>query len=225
MLAKEQDALYEIEQALRDLINNTFPTHGIIGEEFGMVNEKAEFVWVIDPIDGTRAFMTGKPLFGTIIGLAHNGKPVVGAIDQAFTKERWFGIADHSATHNGTPIKVAPPRLLEAARLYTGSPDMFRGDQFDNYLTLCRTAKYPQYGCDCYAYGLVAMGWADLVVEQDLKIYDIAGIVPIITGAGGYVSDWQLNPITLDFNGHVIATSAQTLAAQAAEIFGCRGTQ
>jgi inositol-phosphate phosphatase/L-galactose 1-phosphate phosphatase/histidinol-phosphatase len=208
----------EIEQRLRDLIGKQFPTHGIVGEEFGAANENAEFVWVIDPIDGTRAFMTGKPLFGTIIGLMHNGKPIVGCIDQAFTKERWFGISDQYATQNGTRIHVSLPRKLENARLYTGSPDMFRGDNFNAYLALCRAVKWPQYGCDCYAYGLLAMGWADLVVEQDLKIYDVAGIIPIITGAGGYVSDWNLNTVGMDFDGHIIAASSEKLIDQAVGI-------
>lgn len=209
----------EIEQALRDMIAKKFPTHGIIGEEFASSNEGAEFVWVIDPIDGTRAFMTGKPLFGTIIGLMHNGKPTVGCIDQAFTKERWFGIADTYATHNGNPIKVAAPRKLAASRLYTGSPDMFRGENFEKYLALCRAAKWPQYGCDCYAYGLQAMGWCDLVVEQDLKIYDVAGVIPIITGAGGFTANWDLTPISFDFSGHMIAASTKELAEEAVRIF------
>lgn len=208
----------EIEQNLRDMIAKKFPTHGIIGEEFGTHNTAAEFVWVIDPIDGTRAFMTGKPLFGTIIGLMHNGKPVIGCIDQAFTKERWFGITDQFATHNHQPIKVAPPRGLDQARLYVGSPDMFRGDKFENYLALCRAAKWPQYGCDCYAYGLMAMGWVDCVVERDLKIHDVAGIIPIITGAGGFIGDWDLNPITLDFNGECVAASHKDLARQATDL-------
>jgi histidinol phosphatase-like enzyme (inositol monophosphatase family) len=214
----------EIELKLRDMIAAQFPSHGIIGEEFGTTNKDAEFVWVLDPIDGTRAFMTGKPLFGTIIGLMHNGKPVVGCVDQAFTRERWFGIADQFATHNGVRIKTAPPRALNASRLYTGSPDMFRGDTFDTYLNLCRTARWPQYGCDCYAYGLVAMGWADLVVEQRLKIYDIAGIAPIISGAGGFVGDWNLNPISFDFNGTVIAASCKELAAETATLLTSRPT-
>jgi inositol-phosphate phosphatase/L-galactose 1-phosphate phosphatase/histidinol-phosphatase len=209
----------EIEQRLRDLIGKTFPNHGIIGEEFGVTNDKAEFVWIIDPIDGTRAFMTGKPLFGTIIGLMHNGKPTVGAINQAYTKERWFGIADQLATHNNQPIKVASPRKLEASRLYTGSPDMFRGEDFENYLSLCRSAKWPQYGCDCYAYGLLAMGWTDLVVEKRLKIYDVAGVIPIITGAGGFTGDWDLNPVTVDFNGCFVASSTKELAAEAVKLF------
>ncbi len=209
----------EIEQNLRDRIGKAFPDHGIVGEEFGVSNEKAEFVWVIDPIDGTRAFMTGKPLFGTIIGLMHGGKPVVGCIDQAFTRERWFGIDGLVATHDGAPIKVSPPRALESSRLYTGSPDMFRGENFESYLDLCRTVKWPQYGCDCYAYGLLAMGWTDLVVEQHLKIYDVAGVIPIITGAGGFAGDWDLNPIGFDFSGEMVAASSKGLAAQAAQIF------
>jgi histidinol phosphatase-like enzyme (inositol monophosphatase family) len=209
----------EIETALRELIAKKFPDHGIVGEEFGNRDEKAEFVWVIDPIDGTRAFMTGKPLFGTIIGLMHNGKPIVGCIDQAFTKERWFGVDGQLATHNGKRIKVSPARALENSRLYTGAPDMFRGDNFESYLDLCRAVKWPQYGCDCYAYGLLAMGWADLVVEQKLKIHDVAGVIPIITGAGGFAGDWDLNPIGFDFSGTMVASSSKELAAQAVKIF------
>jgi histidinol phosphatase-like enzyme (inositol monophosphatase family) len=175
-----------IELKLREIIEKAFPTHGFIGEEFGTSNISAEFVWVVDPIDGTRAFMTGKPLFGTLIGLMHGGKPMVGLIEQPFTKERWFGIDSEWAEWNGKRIHVSPSRRLEDARLYAGSPHMFGNDDADTYLKLCRTARWLQYGCDCYAYGLMAMGCADLVVEQKLKIYDVAGIAPIITGAGGF---------------------------------------
>jgi len=209
----------EIEQRLRALIAKKFPSHGVVGEEFGKENEKAEFVWVIDPIDGTRAFMTGKPLFGTIIGLMHEGMPRVGCVDQAFTKERWFGIDNAYATHNGARIHVAAPRALADARLYTGSPDMFRGDNFESYLDLCRAVKWPQYGCDCYAYGLLAMGWTDLVVEQKLKIHDVAGIAPIITGAEGFLADWDLKPVTFDYAGTAVASSCKELAAEAVKFF------
>jgi len=208
----------EIETALRSLINKKFPDHGIIGEEYGREKDDAEFVWVIDPIDGTKSFITGRPLFGTMIGLMHAGKPVAGLIDQAFTKERWFGIADQVATHNGKRIKVAPPRTLESARLYTGSISMFDDENFDRFLKLCRAAKLVQYSCDCYAYGLLAMGWADLAVEQKLKIYDVAAAVPIITGAGGVVCDWNMQPIDLSFDGHMVAASSKILAEQAVAI-------
>lgn len=208
----------EIEQKLRVLIKQKFPAHGIIGEEFGSENDTAEFVWVIDPIDGTKAFATGCPTFGTIIGLAHNSKPVVGLIEQAFTKERWFGITNQFCRHNGKPAKVAPPRSLSAARLFSTSPDMFSGEYEENYKALRRAVKWARFGADCYAYGLAALGWADLVVERDLKVYDIFGAVPIIAGAGGIVSDWQGREITLDFNGASVAASSKELAQEALKI-------
>jgi histidinol phosphatase-like enzyme (inositol monophosphatase family) len=211
----------EIEQVLRAMINKRFPSHGIFGEEFGKENVGAEFVWCLDPIDGTKSFITGRPMFGTIIGLLHNGKPVAGIIDQAFTRERWFGIADTLATHNGNPIRVAPPRKLASARLYTGSINMFDdrgGKNFEGYLRLCRAAKLTQYSCDCYAYGLLAMGWADAMVEQCLKLYDVAGAVPIITGAGGFIGDWQGNPIDINFEGEAVAASSRELAMEAVRV-------
>lgn len=205
----------EIEHKLRELIRKNFPTHGIVGEEFGRDNDQAEFVWVIDPIDGTKSFATGRPLFGTILGLMHEGKPVMGLIDQAYTKERWLGITDTAAWHNGQPITIAPARTLENTRLYTGSIAMFDDGNFQNYLKLCRSAKWVQYSCDCYAYGLLAMGWADLIVEQQLGLHDVVGVAPIITGAGGYISDWNGNKIDSTFNGKAVAASSKALAVQA----------
>jgi inositol-phosphate phosphatase / L-galactose 1-phosphate phosphatase / histidinol-phosphatase len=204
-----------IEQVVRDRIAKEFPSHGIIGEEFPSENTNAEFVWCIDPIDGTKSFVTGRPLFGTIIGLLHNGRPVAGIIDQAYTRERWFGVANKFATHNGKPVHVAPPRGLAAARLYTGSINMFEGANFEGYLRLCRAAKLTHYACDAYAYGLLAMGWADVVVEQCLKIYDVAGAAPIINGAGGFIGDWQGKPIDINFKGEAVAASTKELAMKA----------
>jgi histidinol phosphatase-like enzyme (inositol monophosphatase family) len=208
----------EIEQVLRALINKNFPTHGIFGEEFGNENIDAEFVWCLDPIDGTKSFITGRPMFGTIIGLLHNGKPAAGLIDQAFTRERWFGIHNQYATLNGERIRVAPPRKLAAARLYTGSINMFEGENFDGYLRLCRAAKLTQYSCDAYAYGLLGMGWADVIVEQCLKLYDVAGAGPIITGAGGVITNWQGREIDINFGGEAVAASCKELAMEAVKV-------
>lgn len=205
----------EIEAALRARIHEEFPEHGFLGEEFGAENVQAEFVWVIDPIDGTKAFATGKPLFGTVIGLTQNSIPVAGMIDQAFTKERWIGIKNSGATHNGEPIRVAEPRLLMNARFYTAAPEMFHGDRWEGFEDIRRSAKWALYGCDCYAYGLMAMGHVDLVMEQHLGAHDIMGLVPIIQEAGGFVSDWNGEPITLNTDGKIIAASHPGLAVEA----------
>jgi len=210
----------EIEQQLREAIGRVFPSHGIIGEEYGGENVGAEFVWVIDPIDGTKSFITGRPQFGTIIGLVHEGNPAVGLIDQAFTGERWFGVAGQFARHNGRPIRVAQPRRLEEARLCTGPLSMFDDGELEKYRSLCRAVKCAQYNGECYAYGLLAMGWFDLVMERGLNIHDVAGVVPIVTGAGGFTGDWNLDPVTLDFGGSIVAASSRDLARQAVGIFG-----
>lgn len=208
----------EIEAKLRDMILKKYPTHGIVGEEYGKENETAEFVWVIDPIDGTKAFATGKPLFGTIIGLVHSNRPTVGLIDQAFTKERWFGVSDLFCRYNNQLTKVAPPRPLEGARFYTAAPEMFHGDVFEDFETLRKSTKWALYGCDCYAYGLLAIGSVDLVIEQYLGLHDIMGLIPVIKGAGGHVSDWNGKEIGLDSDGKIIAASCKPLAESALRI-------
>jgi inositol-phosphate phosphatase/L-galactose 1-phosphate phosphatase/histidinol-phosphatase len=208
----------EIESTLRALIKQRFPEHGIIGEEYGKKDEGVEFVWVIDPIDGTKAFATGKPLFGTIIGLVHNNRPVVGLIDQAFTKERWLGITDQFCLYNNELTKVAPPRSLSGARFYTAAPEMFHGDYFENFETIRKSSKWALYGCDCYAYGLLALGCVDLVMEQYLAPHDIMGLIPVIKGAGGHVTDWNGNEIGLDTDGKIIAASSKELAAEALSV-------
>jgi inositol-phosphate phosphatase / L-galactose 1-phosphate phosphatase / histidinol-phosphatase len=208
----------EIEQTLRAMIHKKFPGHGVIGEEFGGENENAEFVWVIDPIDGTTAFATGRPTFGTIIGLAHNGKPAVGLVDQAFTKERWFGVRDLFCRYNGKPAKVAKPRGLNAARFHTTTPSMFDGGYESIFEQLRKTTKMPCYSCDCYAYGLLTIGWIDLVIERKMKVPDLIGLVPLITGAGGFAGDWQGNPIGLVNDGTIVAASSKQLALEALEI-------
>jgi inositol-phosphate phosphatase / L-galactose 1-phosphate phosphatase / histidinol-phosphatase len=206
----------EIETTLRLMIRRHFPSHGIVGEEYGRENEQAEFVWFIDPIDGTKSFAIGRPLFGTIIGLTHAGRPVAGLVDQAFTKDRWFGITDGACRHNGTRAKVAAPRELNDARFYAGAPSAFwNEDCFAGFETLCRSAKWTQYSGDCYAYGLLASGWIDLIVERDLKAHDVVGIVPIIKGAGGYISDWHGREIDATTDGNVVAASSQELAMSA----------
>ena len=209
----------EIEEKLREMIHKKFPSHGIIGEEFGAENTNAEFVWVLDPIDGTKAFVCGIPLFGTIIGLTHNGVPKVGLVEQAYTKERWLGIADQFCRLNNKSVHVAPPRILEAARCYAFVPDKTDPNLQKGHEALRDKAKITRYYGDCYGYALLASGFIDLVIEQQLNVYDVIGLIPLIQGAGGWASDWQLQPADLSFKGGFIAASTKALAEEALALF------
>jgi histidinol phosphatase-like enzyme (inositol monophosphatase family) len=196
----------EAEEAMRDLIRRRFPGHGIWGEEFGPSGLDAEFVWVLDPIDGTKSFITGRPLFGTLIALLHGGMPVLGLIDQSIIGERWQGVAGQRSTHNGKPIAVRPCAELGQAVLFATSPRIFDTSELRRaYQRLEDRVRLPMFGGDCYAYGLLAMGFADLVVEASLEPYDFMALVPVIAGAGGLLTDWSGTALTLESSGAVIA--------------------
>jgi inositol-phosphate phosphatase/L-galactose 1-phosphate phosphatase/histidinol-phosphatase len=155
------------EKAMRALIEARYPQHGIFGEELGSVRLDSEFVWVLDPIDGTKSFITGKPLFGTLIGLCHRGVPTIGVIDQCVLRERWVGVRNVATKLNGAPVRARGKQRLADAILYATTPHMFAdGVEADRFAALRALVKRPLYGCDCYAYALVASGFgADLVVE------------------------------------------------------------
>jgi inositol-phosphate phosphatase/L-galactose 1-phosphate phosphatase/histidinol-phosphatase len=205
----------EAEQAMRALIEARFPADGIFGEEFGTIREDAEFVWVLDPIDGTKSFISGIPLFGTLIALLHRGRPVLGIIDQPISHERWRGIAGEASTHNGNPIRARACPDLAAATLFATAPDMFRGEDADAFAQLKARVKLTRHGGDCYAYGLVASGFIDCVVEASLKPYDYCAMVPIIEGAGGVFTDWQGQPLGLHSDGRVLAAGDRRVHAAA----------
>ena len=192
------------EAAMRRLIAARFPAHGIIGEEFGRERDDAEFVWVLDPIDGTKSFISGVPLFGTLIALAQQGRPILGVIDQPVLRERWFGAKGRPTTFNGRPIRCRACPQLASATLFATSPDMFPGGAAAAFARLAAAVKLVRYGADCYAYGLVALGSIDLVVEASLKTYDFAAMLPIVEGAGGVASDWRGAPLTLASDGRVV---------------------
>ena len=143
---------------MRRLIAARFPDHGIIGEEYGREREDAEFVWVLDPIDGTKSFISGVPLFGTLIALAQHGRPILGIIDQPISRERWIGAAGRPTLFNGAPIRCRPCASLAAATLFSTSPDMFRAPTRPRSARVAGAAKLVRFGADCYAYGLLALG-------------------------------------------------------------------
>ncbi|PKA63895.1 Bifunctional phosphatase IMPL2, chloroplastic [Apostasia shenzhenica] len=161
----------DAEESMVSIIMENFPTHAIFGEENGWrcKEKSADFVWVLDPIDGTKSFITGKPLFGTLIALLHKGKPIVGIIDQPVLKERWIGMNGRKTTLNGQEISTRTCGKLSQAYLYTTSPHLFLGEAEAAFGRVRNKVKVPLYGCDCYAYALLASGFVDLVIESGLK--------------------------------------------------------
>ncbi|KAF0117411.1 MAG: Histidinol-phosphate phosphatase putative inositol monophosphatase [Rhodospirillaceae bacterium] len=205
----------ETESALRDILRQTVPDHGIIGEEYGAENPTAEWVWVLDPIDGTKAFITGKPSFGTLIGLAWQGQPMLGVIDQPITGERWIGGRGVPALLNGHPIRVRPCADLQQACLYATDPDMFCGTEKTAWQRLERAVKLRRFGADCYAYGLLAAGFVDLVYECQLKVHDHLPVTAVIEAAGGLVTDRSGHPLGFASNTCVLAAGDRRAHGQA----------
>ncbi|HSV30215.1 MAG TPA: histidinol-phosphatase [Candidatus Omnitrophota bacterium] len=208
----------EVEAEMRTLIRAAFPDHGILGEEHGAENMEAEYVWVLDPIDGTKAFITGKPSFGTLIALTRKGRPILGIIDQAILGERWLGAAGHPTTLNGQPARVRECDELAKAYAYTTGPEFFDAATLPAWNRIAARVKQPRYGCDCYAYALLASGFVDLVVEAGLKPYDFAALVPVIENAGGIATDWAGKPLTIHSDGRVCAAGDARLHAKALEV-------
>ena len=211
------------ETAMRRLIGQTFPSHGIIGEEFGAREEEADYVWVLDPIDGTKSFISGLPLWGTLIGLLHKGVPCYGLMNQPFTRERFYGDGRAASWtgHNGDrdkstrKLRMRPCAGLERATLMTTSPKLIPQALRPRYETLEDKTRLTRYGGDCYAYCMLAAGQIDLVVEAGLNVYDIVALIPIVEGAGGIVTSWDGGDPSR--GGAVIAAGDKRVHEQALE--------
>ena len=184
----------DAETAIRAALAGIYPSHGIIGEEFGTLCADAEYCWVIDPIDGTRAFILGQPLWGTLIGLTRSGVPLLGLMDQPYTRERFFsGKSEAFFRHDGATrtMRTRPCRALGEAILAATSPDLFSGEDELRFNALSLKVRLRRFGGDCYNYCLLALGHIDLVAEAGLKPFDILPLIPIIERAGGVVSTWE----------------------------------
>jgi len=186
------------EETIRDLIHETFPQDGIVGEEFGDRPGSTGYRWVIDPIDGTRAFIAGQPLWGTLIGLEEDDEPVAGILDQPVLRERFIGMdgsAQLRTPRGSVPLKTRGcSRLSDAVVCTTHPVAHFSEDERDLFTRVEKAARLSRYGGDCYAFGLLAMGCVDLVIEARLCYWDIAPLLPIIEGAGGIITDWHGRP-------------------------------
>ncbi len=213
----------DAEAAMRALITEKYPDHGILGEEFGTENGEAEFVWVLDPIDGTRSFITGRPIFGTLIALVRKGHPILGIIDQAILGERWLGAAGRKTLFNGVPVQTRRCPDMATAVLGTTSPDLFDAGKAPAFRRIAGQSGMTIYGGDCYGYALLASGFTDLVLESGLKPYDFCALAPVIAGAGGLVTDWGGNQITMASTGDVLAVGDPELLSQAVALLADPG--
>ncbi|MBT5039556.1 MAG: histidinol-phosphatase [Rhodospirillaceae bacterium] len=204
------------EKAIRELINTTFPAHGIKGEEYGDENLDAEYVWVLDPIDGTKAFITGFTSWGTLIALLRNGEPVLGAMNQPFIGDRFIGLPGQT-TLNGNAIKARACKKFEQATLGITEESMMKTEaQRSAYKKIADQVGYLRLGGDCYNYALLAAGFIDLVIEGDLMAWDIQALIPIVEGAGGVITLWDGAPVRA--GGWVVAAGDAELHAQAIDI-------
>ncbi|TPN32789.1 inositol monophosphatase family protein [Mesorhizobium sp. B1-1-6] len=198
----------EVEERLRARIQEAYPDHGILGEEFGSVGLDAEWVWVIDPIDGTKAFITGIPTFGTLIALARNGVPMLGVIDNPVTNERWLGADGSPTTLNGKPVRTRACQDLSEALVGNGNPESFDDKDTAAYKRLRRQVRWSVYGGGCHAYGRVADGALDINVDGGLDAFDYCALIPIVRNAGGVMTDWQGGELTIRSGRRSVVASA-----------------
>ena len=207
------------ETAMRALIRRTFPEHGVVGEEFASEHADAEYVWVLDPIDGTKSFISGMPAWGTLIALMRFGEPVFGMMNQPFIGERFSGdgrAAQYQGPAGDRDLRVRTCATLADAVLFTTSPLLMKEADRQAFQKVEAAARLSRYGGDCYAYCMLAAGHVDLVIETELKPYDIIPLVPIITGAGGIVTTWENgSPVN---GGRIVAACDKRVHAAALEL-------
>ncbi|VDC20177.1 histidinol-phosphatase [Pseudogemmobacter humi] len=200
-----------IEAMLRGRIAERFPEDGIFGEEEAPRNLESPRVWIVDPIDGTKSFVTGHPLFGCLMALLDGGTPVLGQIDMAVLNERWQGARGRPSTFNGQECRTRDCTALKDAWIYTTNPFAFPGASRAAFEAVAEQARLTRYGGDCYNYGLLASGHCDLVVETGLQPFDFLPLVQVVQGAGGVITDWDGRPLGLTSAGDVIAAATPAL--------------
>ncbi len=207
------------ETAMRTLIRESFPEHGIIGEEFGNERIDAEYCWVLDPIDGTKSFIAGMPAWGTLIALTREGEPVYGMMHQPFTRERFTGDSN-AARYRGPAgdraLHVRRCAQLGDALLMTTSPLLMKEPDRLAFGKVEQAVKLSRYGGDCYAYCMLAAGHVDLIIETELKPYDVLPLVPIIAGAGGIITTWEGG--TPHAGGRIVAAGDKRVHAAALQV-------
>ncbi|WP_443024231.1 histidinol-phosphatase [Sneathiella sp.] len=208
----------ETERLLREMILKNYPSHGILGEEHGSEGLDRDDLWVIDPIDGTKSFIAGLPVYGTLIAYMHLQRVRIGAISMPAMHEFWIGVQGQGCFYNGEKCNVSACTKLSDAILMTTSPDYFTGTDKGRFSEVSEKTRLQRYGGDCYIYGMLASGWTDIVIEQGLQSYDYMALVPVIQEAGGIITDWSGDCLNLHSDGNVLAAATPELHQQALDI-------
>ncbi len=201
----------ETEEAIRHHIQSRHPDHGFFGEESGNRIVDQHWQWIVDPIDGTRSYAAGRATFGTLIALMEAGKPMLGVIDQGILDERWVGLLHTPTTFNGTPCHTRNEAALDQCSLFCTAPEMFDEESYIRFRRLADCCQFNVWGGDGYSYGLLAAGFTDIVCEADLFPYDYLPLVPVVEGAGGVITNWEGEALTLDSGDKVLATANRNL--------------
>ncbi|MEM8935790.1 MAG: histidinol-phosphatase [Pseudomonadota bacterium] len=207
----------EAERVMRALIKDAYPAHGIIGEEFGAEDDGAAERWVLDPVDGTRAFVAGVPTWTTLIALEAGAAPILGVIDQPYTDEQWIGVEGQTQFVRGGEARLANTSActaLHEARLSTTDPrvgEIFDEPQAAAFARVSSEARLARFSLDAYAYALLSIGELDLVIESGLQHYDYAALIPVVKGAGGVITDWRGEPVGSDESGQTLAAATPQL--------------
>lgn len=209
----------QAEAALRERIEKRYPDHGIIGEEHADKSGNSRYEWILDPIDGTRSFISGYPLYGTLICLLEDGNPIVSIIDMPAQDERFYATADTGTRYrkhqHEQGITSSAGETLTDALLFSTDYGMFKPQENQQADPLRQAVSMVRYNGDCYLYAMLAAGWIDVVLEADLKVYDFLPLKLVVEQAGGVITDWQGKPLTKNSNGQVLATGNNALHQQA----------
>lgn len=212
----------EAEAVMREILSREVPDHDVLGEEHGELRQDSDYLWILDPIDGTRSFVTGNPLFGTLIALTFKGRPILGVVALPATGERWIGAAGRPTVHRDArgevrPVAVRDTASIDQAILRCTSPTMFAAcpDDVAAFERLTQASRMTLFGGDCFCYVQLASGWVDLVVEGDLQPYDYMALLPVVEGAGGCASDWEGRALTVESDGRVVFAASARLRDEA----------
>lgn len=205
----EIDRRVEIE--LRRRIEETYPSHGILGEEFGSKGSGDEYVWVVDPIDGTKAFVTGIPVFGTLVSLTRDGVPILGVIDQPMTRDRWIGGVGYPTTLNDVRVRTSSQTSISEAVMSTSNIEFYDETSLPAFKALRSAVRWCVYGGSCYAYGRLASGAIDIAVDSGINPHDYLAHVAVIENAGGVMTDWEGQSLTLRSKGQCVAAASASL--------------